>query len=111
MFIGVYVPPADSSYYVGKERDSNLQLVQDYIMSLYEQDEDVHIMLCGDLNAHIGKWDGNTDVDMVSDSDQDDFCRKSKDTVINRFGRLLIDICRFFQCTPLNGWFGGDKMG
>ena len=34
--------------------------------------------------------------------------RKSRDKVTNQFGKIVIDFCHTFQCTPLNGTSRGD---
>jgi hypothetical protein len=33
---------------------------------------------------------------------------KSRDKVTNQFGKIVIDFCHTFQCTPLNGISRGD---
>ena len=37
--------------------------------------------------------------------------RRSQDKWTNRFGKILIDFCTTFQCTPLNGNHSGDHDG
>ena len=61
-------------------------------------------MVVGDLNARIGDWSLMTDddVDVFDAPVAGDNTRRSNDKCTNQFGKILIEFCSTFQCTPLN---------
>ena len=76
-------------------------------------------MLVGDLNARIAEWHLMTDAG-IGDwfvhqaggvSAYENEKRRSQDKCTNQFGKILIDFCTTFQCTPLNGNHSGDHDG
>ena len=70
-------------------------------------------MVVSDLNARIGDWsltvnDTSDDVfggDVGGDSKSN---RQSQDKTTDLFGKILIDLCTTFHCTPLNGNHAGQ---
>ena len=73
-------------------------------------------MVVGDLNARTAEWHLMTDADIgdfgvggVSANENEK--RLSQDKCTNQFGKILIDFCTTFQCTPLNGNHRGDHDG
>ena len=71
-------------------------------------------MVAGDLNAHIGDWSLSADVtsnDVLRCDVDEEGNRQSQDKITNQFGKILIDFCTTFHCTPLNGNHTGDENG
>ena len=77
-------------------------------------------MVVGDLNAHIDDWRLTVD-DTSGDTSGDVFDgnvggdsksnRQSQDKTTDLFGKILIDLCTTFHCTPLDGNHAGDQNG
>ena len=113
VFSFVYVPPYQSPYYNGKDWNCHIEKVEEFLLHSFEDKNDVHHIVLGDLNSRIGDWtlEDDTQLDMFY-NDQFQFGkRQSKDRVVNVFGRYLIDLCNIFQLVPLNGNAIGDEMG
>ena len=77
------------------------------------RDEDVHTLLCGDLNARTGcaqpKLDDNYTLGSEEDVIRGDRAeRQSKDTVVNNFGKSLLNLCFMFDCVILNSDRSGE---
>ena len=116
LFVSLYVPPYQSPYY--KQSDTNCAIhdLENFLFSLYERGENSYLMVVGDLNARIAEWHLMTDADIgdfgvggVSADENEK--RRSQDKCTNQFGKILIDFCTTFQCTPLNGNHSGDHDG
>ena len=113
LFFGVYNHPVDSRFYIDKDYPCTLAMLEQFILTQLEESDDFHCIVGGDLNARIGEWGLSTDVDSsVVRKDETVYERKSKDSTINGFGKLLIEFCTVFNMTPLNGLcqqhFDGD---
>jgi hypothetical protein len=50
-------------------------------------------------------------MDQKIDNDENSASRSSKDTVINTFGRSLLNLCYLLDCLILNGYCPGDNEG
>jgi hypothetical protein len=71
-------------------------------LSVLESGNDDFLLIGGDLNARIGDWCFDVQDDLEEESVHI-FERKSKDNVINNFGKLLVQLCYMFDVVPLNG--------
>lgn len=80
------------------------------------------ILICGDFNSRIGGLNDSIDHDTITDTFQE--CplpeiyeagvaehKSQLDTKSNLHGHLLIDICKTFRLSLLNGRFRGDSLG
>lgn len=102
LFVGLYSHPVGSPFYEQKDYDCTLKLLEQFLLARLESGEDEYLLIGGDLNARIGDWS----FDIQRDQEDDlvhTFERKSKDSVINNFGKLLIQLCFMFEVVPLNG--------
>ena len=117
--ICTYIPPFDSPYYSDKDV-SKWSLIEDLILNFQEKYPQAVILLCGDLNARIGKWDLHTDDEeiMTVDNTLGMSCvcntynpRQSQDDKTNSFGKILKSLCKIHHITLLNGCTEGDKTG
>jgi hypothetical protein len=57
---------------------------------------DVHFVLGGDFNARIANW-FNDVINFEDSMEEDTFCRKTEDSQINIFGKLLVQFCQTFH--------------
>lgn len=116
MFIGIYNHPSGSAYYVDKDFDCTLDLLEEFLLNHMESRHDCYYLITGDLNARIGNWnyiDYDEDDDF-EDEFEDGICemqRRSEDGIVNTFGKSLIQLCSTFQFIPLNGFLSGDERG
>jgi exonuclease III len=108
--IGMYNHPTNSIYYNGKDFLCSLELLEQFMLSLFETDGDVHFLIGGDLNARVGEWSCEP-YDNEYEHELNSFTRKSQDETINSFGKTLIEMCTMFELTPLNGMCHGDRDG
>ena len=99
IIVCTYIPPIDSPYYSNKENTHNWSHTEDLILNIQEKYPQAVILLCGDMNARIGKWDLHSDeedtfIDKENPSWQTCACtnfqsRQSQDDKCNTFGRIL----------------------
>lgn len=116
MYVGVYVPPANSDYYKDTEIENGISIVEQCILDLMEQCGDVDFMVCGDLNARTGSRSpemNNLPDDLVDwdNASTTPLLRNSKDIVVNSFGKYLLSVCEQFDFSILNGDIDGDEDG
>jgi len=121
--ICLYIPPAESPYYRGKDVQCNIELLEDELLELQETYPNASIMICGDLNARTGRWNIHDD----ADEDEDEIgslcnmenyvcpnfltLRNSQDTLTNRFGKILCSMCSVYHLCILNGSTNSDREG
>ena len=67
-------------------------------------------MIIGDSNARIGHWNHAEDASDYNNN-ADVKPGKSRDNYINQFGKILIDFCPTFQCTPFSWNTAGYQDG
>ncbi|KAK6191078.1 hypothetical protein SNE40_002826 [Patella caerulea] len=122
LFCFVYLPP-ETSVYNFKNNTSEINGViklSDLLNDIkYEYQQELDICIAGDLNSRIG---GEQDF-ILDDSikhvpgetfyDVDDFNtrRRSKDTIVNGYGRSLLELSKTHGVYTLNGRTNGDING
>ena len=114
LFVSLYVPPYQSPYYKQCDTNCSIHHLEDFLLSLCENGDTSYIMVAGDLNARIGDWSLSADVtsnDVLRCDVDEEGNRQSQDKITNQFGKILIDFCTTFHCTPLNGNHTGDENG
>ncbi len=117
----IYVPPVNSPFY---DRSTDSRCLIDGLESLlldnWSDMSTSHVLLCGDFNARtsnennpiyedrdeFGNDDVYTDVDNAP-VDQ----RVSHDSVVNRFGHVLLKLCYICRLFIMNGRVEGDRGG
>ena len=107
LFVGLYNHPVGSPFYEHKDYDCTLEMLEQFLLSRLEVGDDDFLLIGGDLNARIGDWSFDVQED-VEDASVYIFERKSKDIVINNFGKQLIQLCCMFDVVPLNGLVDQD---
>ena len=83
----LYIPPIDSIYF----KDETFSLLAD---SFVAKEDNQIIFGGGDLNCRIGN-------DMRQPPPGGKY-RENPDKVVNSHGRFLVDLCKTFNCYPLN---------
>ena len=105
LFIGTYVHPADSVFYLDEDHSCTLEAVEQFMLDELEEGEECNYIIAGDLNARISDWElklGNVEED-EDEGELESINRSSKDSVTNENGHKLIQICTAFNATPVNG--------
>ena len=102
LYISTYIHPNNSIFYSNKTYDDTLEMLEEFLADELQKEDNVDILINGDLNARIGDWcfslfEGNQDEDTI------EFHRSSQDSVTNPHGRKLIEFCNTFNLVPLNG--------
>ena len=115
-----YIPPEKSTFYnMYNESNGILMLRGEQIVKALSLKEGSSRWLTGDFNARTGNW-----IDFIKDDktefftgnniyEPDNFSlpRFSKDIIINKFGKYLINMCHETGTHFLNVRFPGDKSG
>ena len=112
VFIDLYNHPPGSHYYDQKDYDCIFTELEQFLLTIMEKGEEVYFLIAGDLNARIGGWGPEVDGDdeqvnsfvSFENSLSAAFDRKSEDSLVNNFGKRLIELCTAFQLLPLNGF-------
>ena len=105
LYLCTYIHPSNSVFYTNKEYDNTLEMLENFLAEQLIKDDNVDVMLSGDLNARVGEW---AYTHQVGDDENDDvediiYPRTAQDSQINPNGRKLIEICNAFNLTPLSG--------
>ena len=111
LLIASSVASEHSPFYDSMDLKNGIVILEENLVQEI-RDEDLYILLCGDLNARTGCEQPKLD-DMSNYrpgfEDEDD--RSSKDTVVNSFGKSLLNLCFLLDCVILNGCCNGDRKG
>ena len=117
LYVCAYVPPEGSRYYTCLNLDSDgVSLLENCLVDNVLLDSDVYTLICGDMNSRTA--DVSQPVTFDLDNFQDmhlgnnfDVQRRSQDTVINGFGKTLINMCISLNLSIMNGMSYGDQDG
>jgi len=118
----MYVPPLGSSFYRSRSNSGcHIDRLETFLSDHLSDFGNSTVLVCGDVNARTG--DENNPVnEAVEDlgpnndvyTDVDSFPvehRSSHDTIVNGFGRILLDLCYVYRLFILNGRAYGDRGG
>ena len=104
VFLGVYLPPSNSAYYVETDIYNGVSVLEQCILDVFELYSNVCVMIAGDLNARTGSKLPDEDflpediVEFETPSPVPSLTtRCSKDKVVNAFGSYLLGVCEQFQ--------------
>lgn len=93
----IYIPPERSTYQIDGCYFDQLQ------NEITDKSASGRVMLCGDFNAHTGELEDFIRDIEVNDNQPITTHRFNKDTKVDLFGRLLIDLCKNTGLQILNG--------
>ena len=116
LLIACYVAPENSPLYDTLELNDGIQILEESILQAV-QNEDLYYLLCGDLNARTGCEQSKlaevfTYTPGCDDNDDGDCtCRCSKDSIVNNFGKSLLNLCFMLDCVIVNGFCDSDVDG
>ena len=113
VLLGVYLPPSSSPYYADTEINNGVAMLEQCIMDILEESGDVNFILLGDFNSRTGSQNSheldfdefpldiahNDDVQEAVEANK----RLSKDSVVNDFGKYLLNVCDAFGLSIVNG--------
>ncbi len=120
IFVCMYIPPEGSSYYRNQQSTCALDEIDTFLTDHITDIADCHVLLCGDLNSRCADNNNYSEYDPDSINNRGDPFpdesvhindRHSRDSVINRFGRTLLNICNIFNLCIVNGRVRGDTHG
>ena len=109
--VACYVPPTDSPFYKDSVHKCQIHEIEQCLASVLERFGDALFLMCGDFNGRTANLQPNPDV-FKPDPEQllrhstDMFIhnRQSDDSVVNPFGRHLLNVCACFELLILNGF-------
>ena len=116
LYVFSYVPPKGSPYYVHFDCGDGLSLLEEFLTECLLIHTDVYILLCGDLNSRTSNFSQQdqdiTDILLFNHLSQPvSVNRTSEDSVLNDYGKLLLNVCTAFDLCILNGKCYGDLQG
>ena len=106
LFISSYIHPINSIFYSNKEYDNTLDMLDNFLTEQLIKDDNVDILIGGDLNSRLGDWCYTQTSDDNHQGEEDEetiFYRTAQDGITNPNGRKLIETCNAFNLTPLSG--------
>lgn len=107
---GAYINPENSSYF-----DENIFENLEYDIEHFSNIG--HIIIAGDLNARVGKYDdfvnteGNKFIDDKTEMSLQTKPRNSFDSILNSNGKSCLYLCKTYNLRILNGRIKGDSLG
>ena len=116
LYVCAYVPPEGSRYYgvMGLESDG-VSVLENVLVDNVLLDNDLYVIITGDLNSRTGNVSQPVTVDNdVFDEmhhNFDIFERRSQDSIINGFGKTLLNMCTSLNLCIINGMCYGDQQG
>ena len=110
LYLCTYIHPVNSIFYSNKEYDNTLEMLENFIAEELIKDDNLDVLLCGDLNARIGEWAYTHHIGNEEQEEEEDitYNRTAQDSQINPNGRKLIEISNAFNMTPLSGLSAKD---
>ena len=116
LYANVYIPPEGSQYYnVLDLNNDGISVLEDAIVENILIDNDVYVILNGDLNSRTSNVAQSISTDyetMFNIHEPEIFIeRTSQDNVLNTFGNSLLYMCNTLELCIINGTCKGDKNG
>ena len=113
VYMCAYVPPENSPYYSAFDIDDGISLPEESLADVMLSLDDVYILLGGDLNNRTANEvpTSQSDNDVFARAAEETPTRYSEDTVLNSFGKKLLNMCTAFGLNILNGVCNGDLQG
>ena len=110
ILVAIYVPPEGSPFYAEKMVKDGILSMEETLFQHFERElSDLSFIVIGDLNARTESKQYEDELmmnyatDENLDLDNDYSARSSNDTMINNFGKSLLEFCFMFELFILNG--------
>ena len=104
LLVSTYIHPTTSIFYSNKDYDNTLDMLEHFISEEQAKEDDMDIMVAGDLNARLGDWSYSQEPpDQETQGEETTYYRSTKDNQFNPNGRKVIEICNTLNLTPLSG--------
>ena len=104
LYVCCYVHPPNSIFYSNKEYDNTMEMLEQFISEEQAKDDNIDVMINGDLNARLGDWCYIQDASSSDIAEEEIiFKRTAQDNQMNPNGKRLIELCHSLNLTPLNG--------
>ena len=124
IMISAYIPPYTSPFYDNVPYDNGIHMLDEFIFTIQVSRPGCEYILCGDLNARTSNVQPMVESEVASKYLRDTgypSCshdrvgttndRQSEDTIVNGYGRKLIEMCASYDFVILNGMCKGDPTG
>ena len=116
IYVCAYVPPEGSPFYSYFDVDNGIGLLEECLTDCLLALNDVYVILSGDLNGRTSNishdfLSNENVVDLLHRSTSVNSGRCSQDTVLNNYGKLLLNMCTVLDLCILNGVCEGDLQG
>ena len=118
VYMCAYVPPENSSYYNTFDIENGISLLEENLTDIMLSMDDVYLLLCGDFNSRTADkypkiWEDSHNSYTYRHFDKDEAVnsRCSEDSVLNTYGKLLLNLCVAFGLCIMNGVCYGDPQG
>ena len=124
LFVCAYVHPENSPFYTYFDINNGINHLEECIIDVLLEKEEMHTLVCGDLNSRISdivpvRLDDDNDDNYVNyefdnslhDSHSVNANRHSEDSVISSYGKCLINMCTALNLCVMNGVCNGDLQG
>ena len=116
LFICAYVPPEFSPFYNVFNVENGISLLEEFITDCSQASGDLPVLLCGDLNGRTSnilpeRYDESYIYDARHNNDDETYTRNSEDTVLNNYGKMLLNMCSAMNLCIMNGVCKGDQQG
>ena len=114
VYMCAYVPPENSSYYTVFDIENGISVLEEALTDIMLSLDDVYVLLCGDFNGRTSDifpdiWENN--YNSYEQDEDETISRCSEDTVLNSYGKFLLNMCVVFGLCILNGVCNGDQQG
>lgn len=120
IIIACYIPPEGNKVYDTLDEDNGINILSNTVEWIRNKYVGCPLLIMGDLNARTGQKQDFAEQDSIKymmnetewyEKDSFNIKRSSLDTVNNKFGDSLIDMCLINNIHMLNGRAGSDKSG
>ena len=117
VYVCAYVPPECSPYYTVFDVENGIELLEEALSDILLSLDDVHVILCGDLNARTSDVMPDTFITKVRYENplyreyDKSICRRSEDMILNAYGKYLLNMCITLSLFVMNGVCNGDQHG
>ena len=114
LFVCAYLPPEGSNYYPFMNESDGVSMLENCLVDCVLGNNDYHILIAGDLNSRTANISQNISLDnnyFLQSSHPASIGRQSQDSVLNQYGKLLLNMCVALNLCILNGVCYGDHEG